>query len=165
MGPPMARRPVVGVMGGARASDEVLAEAERLGEAIAENGWVLLNGGRDAGVMRASARGARRAGGLVVGVLPGRGDEAGVAEGVEVAVFTGMGEARNHVNVLSSDVVVALPGGAGTLSEAALAVKAGTPLVLVGWDDADVPGALDGAHRVAGAGEAVERVRGIVGEG
>lgn len=136
--------------------------AERLGAAIAERGWVLLNGGRDAGVMQASARGAREAGGLVVGVLPGTGQtDAGVAEHVEVAVFTGMGEARNQVNVLSSDVAVLLPGGSGTLSEAALAVKTGTPLVLLNWPDEDATPAIEGPARRA---DSVEEALALIEE-
>lgn len=146
-------------MGGASVSAEVEEQARRLGAGVAERGWVLLNGGRGTGVMQASAEGAQQAGGLVVGVLPSRGDDrtpGGVAEGVDVAVFTGLGEARNNVNVLSSDVVVALPGGAGTLSEAALAVKTGTPVVLVGWEDP--PAALGEAERVDGVEAALRAV-------
>lgn len=156
----MARAPVVGVFGGGRVEASVEQRARRLGEAIAERGWVLLNGGRDAGVMRASAAGAREAEGLVVGVLPTRGEAdpaASVAPGVDVAVFTGMGEARNVVNVASSDVAIALPGGAGTLSEAALAAKDGTPLVLLGWDE--VPQALrEHARRASSVEDAVALV-------
>lgn len=129
---PRPRRPVVGVMGGGDASPEVAALAYALGRAVADAGWVLLNGGRDAGVMAASARGAHEAGGLVVGVLPGA-DDTGASPHLDVVVRTGLGDARNAVNVLSSDVVVALPGGAGTVSEVALAVKAGRPVVLLGW--------------------------------
>lgn len=129
----MGRRPVIGVMGGGAVDAATKERAEALGAAIAEAGWTLLNGGRPEGVMAASARGARRAGGLVVGIHPGRpGDETA---DVDVAVFTGMGDGRNAINILSSDVVVVLPGGAGTLSEAALASKAGRPLVLLGFDD------------------------------
>lgn len=108
---------------------------------------MLLNGGRDAGVMQASAQGARQAGGTVVGILPSSGPEdpqADVAEDVEVAVFTGLGEARNNVNVLTSDAVVLLPGGSGTLSEAALAAKNGTPFALWDWPDEDVPAQIAG---------------------
>jgi hypothetical protein len=125
-------KPVIGVMGGGSAAPEVLRLAEELGARIAERGWILLNGGREAGVMEASARGASRAGGLVVGILPGR-DRSGASPHLDVAIVTGMGDARNAINVLSSDVVVALPGGAGTLSEAALALKAARPLVFLGW--------------------------------
>jgi uncharacterized protein (TIGR00725 family) len=121
-------RTVIGVMGGAVASEETEASAYELGRLIAENGWVLLNGGRNAGVMAASARGAAEAGGLVIGILPGE-SSAGVAPHVDVAIPTGMGDARNVVNVLASHVVIALPGGAGTLSEVALALKNGRPVI------------------------------------
>ncbi|MBE0476436.1 MAG: DNA-binding protein [Coriobacteriia bacterium] len=120
-------------MGGGVGSEGVTADAERLGELIASRGWVVLTGGRDAGVMAAASRGAKRAGGLVVGVLPGV-DLAGTARDIDVPILTGMGDARNVVNVLSSRVVVVLPGEAGTLSEAALALKADRPVVTLGFD-------------------------------
>ncbi len=126
-------RTIVGVMGGAVASDEVVELAYFIGRLIAEHDLVLLNGGRDAGVMAASARGAAEAGGLVVGILPGETTD-GVAPGVDIAVPTGMGDARNAVNVLASHVVIALPGGGGTISEVALALKAGRPVVTIGLD-------------------------------
>jgi uncharacterized protein (TIGR00725 family) len=119
-------------MGGAIASDEALHDAYRLGGFIAEHGWVLLNGGRNAGVMEASARGAGEAGGLVVGILPGD-TTTGVAPFVDIAIPTGMGDARNAINVLASHVVVALPGGPGTVSEVSLALKAGRKVVLLGF--------------------------------
>jgi uncharacterized protein (TIGR00725 family) len=121
-------RTVVGVMGGSSADARILDDASRLGGLIAEAGWVLLNGGRDAGVMSASARGAADAGGIVVGILPGD-DWHCIAEAVDIPVLTGMGDARNQINVLSSRVVVALRGSAGTVSEVALALKAGRPVV------------------------------------
>lgn len=127
------RRRVVGVMGGS-ACDAATAElAGRLGAAVAAAGWVLLCGGRPAGVMAAAARGAAEAGGLVVGVLPGEDPDAADPH-VGVAVATGLGWARNAVNVLSSDVVVALPGSWGTLSEIAFARAYGRPLYLLGWE-------------------------------
>jgi uncharacterized protein (TIGR00725 family) len=123
---------VIGVMGGAVVSDDALEHAYRLGQLIAEHGWVLLNGGRNAGVMAASALGAHEAGGLVIGILPAD-STTGVAPGVDIAIPTGMGDARNAINVLSSHVVVALQGGPGTVSEVALALKAGRSVVLVGF--------------------------------
>lgn len=121
-------RTVVGVMGGAVCSEDTARTAREIGRLIAEQGWVLLNGGRDAGVMAASARGASEAGGLVVGILP-CDDSDGASPHVDVAIPTGMGDARNVINVLASDVVVALPGGAGTLSEIALALKSGKTVI------------------------------------
>lgn len=121
-------RTIIGVMGGAVATEEALANAYELGSLIAENGWVLLNGGRDAGVMAASARGAREAGGMAVGILPGE-STAGATPHLDIAIPTGLGDARNAVNVLASQVIVALPGGAGTISEVALALKSERPVI------------------------------------
>jgi uncharacterized protein (TIGR00725 family) len=151
--------PVVGVMGGGSVGSVVTELAEQLGERIARCGWTLLNGGRDAGVMAASARGAARGGGLVVGVLPGS-DRTGSSPDLTVVVVTGIGDARNAINVLSSDVVVALPGGAGTLSEISLARKARRPLVLLGWPEgtlAEFSG--DAVVRVDDAANAIEAIR------
>lgn len=141
----MKRKPVIGVMGGGVADAATAALAEELGAAIAREGWILLNGGRDAGVMAASARGAARAGGLVLGILPGR-DLRGASPDLTIGIPTGLGDARNVINVLAADVVIALPGGAGTLSEIALALKNERPLLLLGWSRApELPGALPGA--------------------
>jgi uncharacterized protein (TIGR00725 family) len=129
------RKPVVGIMGaGETASERDIALAERLGELVAREGWILLTGGRPAGVMAAANRGAKRvAGSLTLGILPAEAGE--VSPDVDVAVFTGMGNARNAINVLSSSVVLACGvGGPGTASEVALALKCGRPVVLVGAD-------------------------------
>ena len=127
------KKTIIGVIGGATVSPETEAAAYRLGALIARRGWVLLNGGRAAGVMDASARGAREKGGLTVGILPGV-DSDGASEWIDIPLFTGMGMARNAINVLSSDVVIACPGGAGTLSEIALALKSGRKTILLGFD-------------------------------
>jgi hypothetical protein len=134
------RRPVIGVMGGGEVDARVAGVARTLGRLIAERGWVLLNGGRDAGVMAASAAGAHEADppGLVIGILPGA-TAADAAEDVDVAVVTGMGDARNVINVLSSDVVIACPGGPGTVSEIALALKSGKRVILLDWELRDPP--------------------------
>src|SRR3712207_1357056 len=90
---------------GAGAGERTLHDATRLGEMIARAGWVLLTGGRNEGVMDAASKGAHTAGGLVVGVL---GDTTleHASPWIDVAILTGMGQARNNVNVLSSHVVV-----------------------------------------------------------
>ncbi len=129
----MTRKPVVGVMGGANVGAEVCALARELGRRIAERGWVLLNGGRDAGVMRASAAGAREAGGTVIGILPDA-DTLRASPDLDYAIVTGMGDARNLINVLTCDIVIACRGGAGTLSEVALALKHGKRVILLGWE-------------------------------
>ncbi|MBI1951635.1 MAG: TIGR00725 family protein [Acidobacteria bacterium] len=126
------RRTIVGVMGpGGGASQKDLDNARRLGALVARQGWVVLCGGRGAGVMDAVCRGAKEAGGLTVGVLPGD-DAGGASEAVDIAVVTGMGNARNAINVLSSDLVVACGMGAGTASEIALALKAGKNVIVLG---------------------------------
>ena len=130
------RRTVVGVMdAGEGASAAAMRLAEELGECISARGWVLLTGGRPAGVMAAASRGAARVEGhLVVGVLPGEGngDDRQKTADLDLAVFTGMGKARNVINVLSADVVVVCGGGGpGTASEAAHALNGGRPLILL----------------------------------
>jgi uncharacterized protein (TIGR00725 family) len=128
----VTRKPVIGIMGageGATPTDTELAAQH--GQLVAENGWVVLTGGRAAGVMQAASQGAKRvADSLVVGVLPSQ--SGSVSPYVDVAIFTGLGNARNVVNVLSSDVVVACGVfGPGTTSEVALALKSGRSVVLL----------------------------------
>jgi hypothetical protein len=125
---------IVGVMGGGEAaSEEDCRIAYRLGALIAREGWVLLGGGRPCGVMEASARGAREQGGLTVGILPGN-TSAEASAHIEIPILTNMGDGRNYINVLSSNVIVALPGRAGTISEIALALKSGRKVILLNFD-------------------------------
>ena len=157
----MPRRKIIGVMGGGSVSAEVSRMAEELGRRIAEAGLVLLTGGRPSGVMDAASRGAKVAGGLVVGVLPGPDPDDSSAH-VDIAIATNLADGRNLVNVLSSDVVVACPGGAGTMSEVALAVKNRRPLVLLGCDPGPVVAEAEKAGRVSRAStpqEAMEKVQ------
>ena len=128
--------PIVGVMGpGARATSAERSAARSLGEALARDGWVVLTGGRDAGVMRAVNEGAKAVeGSLTVGILPSA--SAAIARCVDIAIITEMHNARNNINVLSSRVVIAFAGGGpGTVSEIALALKAGKHVILMGADD------------------------------
>lgn len=126
------RRIIIGVMGaGECAAERDIGHAYDLGGMIAEAGWIVLSGGRNLGVMDAVSRGARKRGGMTIGILPTT-DSASVSEGVEIAIFTDMGQARNKINVLSSAVVVACGMGAGTAAEVALAIKARKPIVLLG---------------------------------
>lgn len=126
---------VVGVMGpGNRASTETLASAFELGRLIALEGWVLLTGGRDAGVMDAACKGAKEAGGLTIGMLPGS-DVQGMSESVDIPIITGIGQARNNINVLSSRVLITCGMGPGTASEVALAIKAVKNVILLCCDE------------------------------
>jgi uncharacterized protein (TIGR00725 family) len=123
----------IAVVGPGEAGLDELALAEEAGAAVAAARCGLVCGGLG-GVMEAACRGARSGGGITLGLLPGLDREA--ANGwVVVAVPTGLGEARNALVVRAADAVVAIGGGWGTLSEIALAVKAGVPVVGVGtWE-------------------------------
>ncbi|MGD1970203.1 MAG: LOG family protein [Desulfobacterales bacterium] len=90
-------------------------------------------GGRNAGVMASSAQSARENGGVTVGILPDESAQA-VCPFIQIPILTGMGNARNCINVLSSHVVVACPGGTGTISEIALAIKSNRPVILMNFD-------------------------------
>ncbi len=115
---------------GSGASETDRKNAYTLGTLIAQEGWVLLTGGRNVGVMDAASRGAKAANGLTVGILPDDSNR-GLSDAVDIAIITGMGSARNNINVLSSDVVIACGMGVGTASEVALALKANNPVVLL----------------------------------
>lgn len=125
------RNPIIGVMGASQCSAAIASLAEHVGKMIAEGGATLLCGGRS-GVMEAAARGAALAGGLVVGVLPGRdAHESPPNQYVHVPIFTGLADGRNWINACSSDAMIAIAGGYGTLSEIALALKLGRPVALL----------------------------------
>ena len=120
-------------MGAGRASDAETRFAEGVGRGLAAGGAVVVCGGLG-GVMEAACRGARDAGGTTVGILPGSRREDANSY-VDVAIATGLGEARNALVVRAVDVVVAVGGEYGTLSEIALALKRGTPVIGLGsWD-------------------------------
>ncbi len=113
------QRKRVGIIGGNTASAADLKIAEAMGRLIAENGFILVNGGMR-GVMEASARGAHSAKGLVIGILPGE-SAAETNPFTDIAIPTGLGYLRNALVVLNSDVLVAIAGEFGTLSEIAYA--------------------------------------------
>ncbi|MDA3936275.1 MAG: TIGR00725 family protein [Actinomycetota bacterium] len=121
---------IIGVMGGSEADQPTLVAAEKLGALIAREGWVLLSGGRSAGVMEASARGAQNAGGLTLGILPDT-DASRASAHIDIPVLTGMGDARNAINALTGHVMIALRGGSGTISEVALALSAERPVIML----------------------------------
>lgn len=120
----------VGVIGAGLCSIEVSGWAEAIGAGIARRQGVLICGGLG-GVMEAAARGARREGGLVVGVLPGTDRKEGNAH-LSLSLATGLGDARNAIVARASDVLIAIDGGYGTLSEIGLALKMGRPVIGLG---------------------------------
>ena len=155
---------VIGVIGEAEFSDAAHeALAEEVGRRVAESGAALICGGLT-GVMEAACRGAQRAGGRTIGILPGT-ERAEANPFVELAVATGMGQARNAVIVLSADVLIAIGGGYGTLSEIGFALRCGKPVVgLRTWE------AMRGERRapivvVASAEEAVREALRLAREG
>ena len=121
-----------------------------MGRLLAERGAVLVCGGLG-GTMEAACRGAKQAGGTTVGLLPG-GSRSEANRFVDVAIPTGLGEARNALVVRAADAVVAVGGGYGTLSEIALALRAGKRVVGLGtWEIDGVVAADDPGAAVAEA--------------
>jgi hypothetical protein len=145
----------VAVVGSGEASAADAAVAEEVGRGLAARGAVVVCGGLG-GVMEAACRGARGEGGVTVGLLPGP-DRGAANPYVSVAIATGMGEARNALVVRAADVLVAVGGSWGTLSEIALAMRVGKRVVGVGtWELARAGGEpVEGIERAADAAEAV----------
>jgi uncharacterized protein (TIGR00725 family) len=126
----------IGVVGAGGAPAETLALAEEVGREVARAGAVVVCGGLG-GVMEAACRGAKKEGGRTLGILPGH-DRSGANPHLDLSVVTGMGDARNAIVARSSDALVALPGGHGTLSEVALGLKTGRPVVGLGaWAEVE----------------------------
>jgi uncharacterized protein (TIGR00725 family) len=143
--------PYIGVIGQSErhgpVSPNALEMAEETGREIAARGGVLVCGGLD-GVMEAAARGSKRAGGLTVGLLPGL-DKESANSYVDVRIATGLGIIRNHLIVRTSDAVIMIAGGIGTLNEVTLAYQAKPVVVLEttgGWAGRLRSVALDGAY-------------------
>lgn len=122
---------IIGVFGPGNATvgDEQWLAAFRAGQLLARRGFAVLTGGLG-GVMTAASKGAREAGGLTIGIMPGTRTSSPPNAYVDIPVYTGIGEARNVINVKSCRAVIAIGGGYGTLSEIALALKCGCPVIL-----------------------------------
>jgi uncharacterized protein (TIGR00725 family) len=146
----MTRTPYVAVVGPGEASPEDLRAAEDIGAGLAAAGAVVVTGGLG-GVMEAACRGARSRRGRTIGILPGE-DRAEANGWVEIAIATGLGELRNGLVVRAADALVAVGGAYGTLSEVALALKLGRPVVGLGtWD-------VHGIEHVSTPEEALDRI-------
>lgn len=117
----------ISVIGTGECSSEIEKTAYQTGKLIAEKGAVLICGGLS-GVMNAAAQGASDSGGLVIGILPSS-NRAGESKYLSASIPTGMGNARNALVVQSAEVVIAISGGYGTLSEIGLALKMGKPVI------------------------------------
>jgi hypothetical protein len=138
----------IAVVGAGEAAAEQAWAAEEVGALLAEAGAVVVTGGLG-GVMEAACRGAKSRLGQTLGILPG--DDRTAANGwVDIAVATGLGELRNGLVVRSADALIAIGGGAGTLSEVGFALKVGKPVVGLGsWDIEGMVQARDPADAVA----------------
>jgi uncharacterized protein (TIGR00725 family) len=139
----------IGVIGGAECSSEIYEIAREVGCEIAKNSFSLVCGGLT-GVMEAACRGAKEAGGITIGILP-TSDKRDANPYVDVIIPTGLGHARNVLVVLAVDAVVAVDGETGTLSELAIALKVGKPIVGIRtWDlEGKVPLVEEGQEAVA----------------
>jgi len=139
----------VAVVGASDASAAELEAAAAVGRGLAEGGAIVITGG-GGGVMAAASRGAHEAGGVTIGILPGA-ERRSANEWVTIALPTGLGELRNGLIVRCADAVVAVGGAYGTLSEVALALGAGVPVLGIGtWR-------IGGVRRVDSTEEAVAR--------
>ena len=145
----------VAVSGGGEADEETCRQAEELGRELARRGAMVVTGGLG-GAMAAACRGAKAGGGTTIGILPSE-DRADANPWVDVAVATGLGEARNALVVRTADVVVAVAGEFGTLSEIAFALRMGVPVVgLRTWELAIGGRPVEGIVPAESAEEAVE---------
>jgi uncharacterized protein (TIGR00725 family) len=157
----LRQKPRIGVMGPALCLPDVYSLAREVGYIIGKKGAILICGGRS-GVMEASARGAKEAGGITIGILPGSSaSEANPY--IDIPIVTDLGNARNAINVLTSQAIIAIHGSYGTLSEIALALKCHTPVVgLDTWDLIPPGGATLPITYARTAEEAVEAALGLI---
>jgi len=141
----------IAVVGGHKCSKKIYRIAEELGSLIAQQGWVLVCGGGP-GVMEAACKGAKKQGGLTVGILPSS-DEGEANKYLDVKIPTGLGYARNVLVVRAAEAVIAISGEYGTLSEIAFAFNEEKPIVGINtWE-------IEGVKKVKTAKEAVNYIK------
>ena len=124
------KKAIVGIIGpGESATQENIKLAYSIGEVVAKLGFIVLTGGRNCGVMDAAMKGAKKNKGITIGILPDD-NKARISTYVDIPILTGMGNARNNINVLTSDLIIAVGEGPGTLSEISLALKANKKILI-----------------------------------
>ena len=149
------KRLIIAVIGGHRCSLEVEQIAIKLGNLIAKMDAILICGGLG-GVMEAVSKGAYECGGLSVGILPGE-DKGAANPYIDIPISTGLGLTRNTIVAGCADIIIALPGEYGTLSEIAFALNMKKPVIGIGaWD-------IPGVRQVRTAQEAIEAVKEVAG--
>ncbi len=131
-------RKIIAVIGASEVTDnKMLIFAEKLGEKLAEKGYIILSGGLG-GIMEAVSRGAKKKGGLTIGILPTMSKEDANPY-IDIAIPTGMGWTRNSIVALTADIVIAIGGKSGTLSELAYAWMYNKPIIAIkgfgGWSE------------------------------
>ena len=145
------RKKAISVIGGHSCTKEVEQLAQNLGNKLAEVVDILVSGGLS-GTMKSACQGFKAGGGVTIGIIPSY-DKSDANEFVDIVIPTGLGLARNVLVVKSADVVVALPGEAGTLSEIAYCLQFGIPVIsLNSWD---IPGVI----KVETVEEAIKEVK------
>ncbi len=149
------QRITISVIGGHDCNEEVARLAHQIGEIIAKMECILVCGGL-LGTMEAACRGCKEAGGITIGLLPGK-EKSDANPFVDIALPTSIGFARNTIVACSADVVVALPGSYGTQSEICYALVYKRPVIdLGGWN-------IKGMIPVSGIDEAEEKIKQLVG--
>jgi len=140
---------IIGVIGGRRTKKRLLDVAEEVGRLIAENGFMLVCGGLG-GVMEAVSRGAKGAGGITIGILP-QDTKEHANPYIDIPIPTGFGIGRNIIIARTADVIIAIDGEYGTLSEIAFALQLGKPVIGIDtWD-------IEGVIRAEDAEDAVRK--------
>ena len=154
----MRKKIIIGVIGAGNASSSGLDSAYQVGRLIAEKGAVLICGGLG-GVMEAASRGCAEAGADVLGILPG--DSADAANPyVSLPIVTAMGHARNVIIAQTADALIAIEGEYGTLSEIAIGLKLGKPVVqLDSWPQ------ISASYQAENPGQAVDMIFSAIHEG
>jgi uncharacterized protein (TIGR00725 family) len=147
-------RQIIGVIGASAAGEELLRDAEETGRLIAGHGFILVCGGLG-GVMEAAAKGAKEGGGTTVGILP-QEDRHAANPYIDIPVATGFGVGRNVIIVRTADILIAIGGEYGTLSEIAFALKMRKTVIGLGsWE-------IPGVTRAASPLDAVETARNLL---
>lgn len=146
---PLKQKTIIGIIGSSNPTPEEALLAQEVGEKLAKNDVIIICGGLG-GIMEAGCRGAKSAGGLTIGIIPGTsGKDANPY--IDIPIPTGIGEARNLIIIRSSSGVIAIGGGYGTLSEIAFSLKLKIPVIgLKTW-------AIEGIIRAETAEEAVRK--------
>jgi len=145
------QRVTISVIGGHDASDEAEKLAYDVGKIVARVGGILVCGGLG-GVMQAASKGAKDAGGVTIGILPGK-DKAEANPYIDIALPTSIGYSRNVIVACSADIIVALPGSHGTRSEISYGIVYKRPIIDLGnWN-------IEGMIKVNNAEEAGEQMK------